>query len=125
MKVSKTDKWSISLDGERFEGVFDTRDDAAASVSAGYVGRICKVEFDGDDFQWDASYELSECLFEVVGDVAELWNFTRMDEFELMQAMRKTMVKFLNENNLQPKVYKVIDIEYIDSEDRHDKRTVK
>ena len=117
MKVTETDKWSISLDGEHFEGIFDTRDDAVATVGAGYVGRICKVEFDGDDFQWDASYELSECLYEVVGDTAELWSFTAKEEAQLLQAMGETMTKFLNENNLQPKVFKVIDIEYIDSEE--------
>lgn len=121
MKITKTNGWSISADGEQFYGTFDSRDAAVATVKndygCGYIGIMCKIEFECCDFQWDASYELSKYLYEEIGDAAEFWDFTATEEFQLVQIMGEAMVKFLNENNLQPKVCKVIDIEYIDDEE--------
>lgn len=79
----------------------------------GYIGESVAVEFTADDFNWDADYALGELLYEEVGDVADSWHLSQEDEAELSRRLGEVMVEFLNERNLQPECFKVINIEQV------------
>ena len=117
MKFTKTGKWCVSTDGERFYDEFNTKEEAIEFVREeyveGYIGESVAIEFTADDFNWDADYELGDLLYEEVGDAADSWHLSQEDEIELMRRMGKVMVEFLNERNLQPECFKVINIEQV------------
>ena len=79
----------------------------------GYIGESVAVEFTVDDFNWDADYALGELLYEEVGDVADSWHLSQEDKAELSRRLGEVMVEFLNERNLQPECFKVINIEQV------------
>ena len=115
MKFINTGEWCTSADGELFYDGFDTKKEAVESVreeyGEGYIGESAAIEFTEDDFDWDVYYALGDLLYEEVGDVADSWHLSQEDEVELNRRLGETMVKFLNERNLQPTCYKVINIE--------------
>lgn len=115
MKFTKMGEWCESADGERFYDGFNTKEKAIEFVQEeygeGYIGESVAIEFTADDFSWDADYALGELLYEEVGDVAESWCLSQEDEVELNRKLGETMVKFLNERNLQPTCFKVINVE--------------
>ena len=69
------------------------------------------VEFTADDFNWDADCTLGKLLYEEVGEVADSWHLSQEDEVDLNRRLGEVMVEFLNERNLQPECFKVINIE--------------
>ena len=120
MKFTKKGTWGVSVDSEIFYDEYDTKKAAIESVleeyGAGYVGEIVKIEFTADDFYCDIEERLSELLFDEIGDASEMWELPIADERELIHRMGETMVKFLNEKNLQPMLYKVINIEKVEED---------
>lgn len=117
MKFTNTEKWCASVDEERFYDEFSTKEEAIDFVreeyGEGYIGESVAVEFTADDFNWDADYALGELLYEEVGDVADSWHLSQEDEAELSRRLGEVMVEFLNERNLQPECFKVINIEQV------------
>lgn len=117
MKFTNTVKWCASVDEERFYDEFSTKEEAIDFVreeyGEGYIGESVAVEFTADDFNWDADYALGELLYEEVGDVADSWHLSQEDEAELSRRLGEVMVEFLNERNLQPECFKVINIEQV------------
>ena len=120
MKTIPTSKWTYSNNNEYFfNEEYDTKEDAIADCLAdygsGYVGEIVKVEFDEKDISYDETgYYLNQVLYEEVGDVADSWEMTDEQEIELSKILAKEVIKYINEHNLQPSCYKVIDIEKVE-----------
>ena len=56
---------------------------------------------------------LGEILFEEIGDISEGWEMTAEQEIELSKILAKEAIKYINENDLQPTCFKVIDIEEV------------
>ena len=120
MKFTKTGKWCVSIDGERFYDEFNTKEEAIEFVREeyveGYVGESADIDFTADDFSWDADYYLGEILYDEVGDVADCWHLSQEDVVELMRRMGEVMANFLTERNLQPTCFKVINAEEVDND---------
>lgn len=120
MKFINTGKWCASADGVHLYDGFDTKKEAVEFVreeyGEGYIGESAAIEFTEDDFDWDVYYALGDLLYEEVGDVADSWHLSQEDEVELSRRLGETMVKFLNERNLQPTCFKVINVETAEEE---------
>ena len=120
MKFTKTGKWCVSTDGERFYDEFNTKEEAIEFVREeyveGYIGESVAIEFTADDFNWDADYELGDLLYEEVGDAADCWRLSQEDVIELMRRMGEVMANFLTERSLQPTCLKVINVEEVDND---------
>lgn len=120
MKFTKTGKWCVSIDGERFYDEFNTKEEAIEFVREeyveGYVGESADIDFTADDFSWDADYYLGEILYDEVGDVADCWHLSQEDVVELMRRMGEVMANFLTERHLQPTCFKVINAEEVDND---------
>lgn len=124
MKFTKTGKWCVSTDGECFYDEFNAKEEAIEFVREeyveGYVGESVAIEFMADDFKWDADCELGELLYDEVGEAADSWHLSDEDEVELSRRLGETMVNFLNERNLQPECFKVINVEPVEPEEGED-----
>lgn len=119
MKYIETDIWCISRNGEDFfDADYADKEEAIATVKEeleeGYVGRCVGLEFDERDVTYDETgYRLGETLFDEIGDAAENWDMTDEQEIELSKILAKEVIKYINENDLQPTCFKVIDIEEV------------
>lgn len=118
MELIKTGKWVYSQYGEWFDSdEFDTEDEAIKACindyGHGFVGEMVTVKFEASDLHLDIEYELLDVLEENVGEAAETWELSGEYEKELSIRMGNAMVDYLNENNLQPKCYKVIRIKEV------------
>lgn len=118
MKRIETGKWCISHDGEIYTADdYETKDEAIQAAneeyqwSVFYVAKVVEVEFDPRDICIsDRVYEqLSEQLFEEVGEVSETWDESVSKEQleELDKMIGKTVIEWINKNNLNPKCYGV------------------
>lgn len=118
MKFTNTGRWCTGLSEEFFDGEdFDTKEEAVEFVREecgwGYVGEMVKVEFTPDDFDYEIGYSLSDILADELGDAAEGWELSEEDEAELLRRLGETMANFLNDRNLQPTCFKVINVEEV------------
>ena len=119
MKYIETDIWCISTNGENFLGDdYSSREEAIEAVKkdygAGYVGRCVRIEFDEMDITYDETgYYLGQTLYDEAGDAANDWEMTYEQEIELSKILAKDVIKYINEHNLQPNCYKVINIEEV------------
>lgn len=124
MKRIETSVWCISNDGETFfDDNYANKEDAIAAVKEeledGYVGRCVRLEFDERDISYDETgYRLGEILFEEIDDVSEGWEMTAEQEIELSKILAKEAIKYINENDLQPTCFKVIDIEEVRADEQ-------
>ena len=123
MKYIESDIWCISTNGEDFfDNDYSSREEAIEAVKedygAGYVGRCVRIKFDERDITYDETgYYLAERLSDEVGESAELWEMPDEDEIELSKILAKTVIKYINEHNLQPNCYKVINIEEVEGKE--------
>lgn len=121
MKYIETDIWCISRNGEEFSdtGYFSKEEAIAAAkenFEDGYVGGYVKVEFEESDLAYyydETERYLSEILSDEIGEASEYWWMTHEQEIELSKILAKEVIKYLNNNNLQPTCFKVIDIEEV------------
>lgn len=121
MKLTKTNEWCISTDGEFFSDIYDSREEAIESLKDdyncddGYIGRCVNVEFAEEDISHiEITDVLKEALFDEVGEVSESWDFTTEQDKEISQIVAKAVIDYINKNNLQPRCFKVIDIEFVE-----------
>ena len=120
MKRIETDIWCISTNGENFfDDDYSSREEAIEAVKEeyeeGYVGRCVRLEFEEIDIDYDETgYYLGENLYDEVGDAAENWEMTYEQEKELSAILAKAVINYINEHNLQPTCYKVVDIEEVE-----------
>lgn len=120
MKRIETDIWCISTNGENFfDDDYSSREEAIEAVKEeyeeGYVGRCVRLEFEEIDIDYDETgYYLGENLYDEVGDAAENWEMTDEQEKELSAILAKAVINYINEHNLQPTCYKVVDIEEVE-----------
>lgn len=120
MKLIETNEWSISADGEFFPYIYESREEAIKnlkdSYDDGYVGRCVKIEFTEEDIQGfvEISYRLGELLYDEIGEASESWELTDEQDKEISQIVAKAVIDYINKNNLQPRCYKVIDIEFVE-----------
>ena len=127
MKYIETDIWCISTNGENFFGNdYSSREEAIEAVKedygAGYVGRCARIKFDELDITYDETgYYLEQRLYDEVGEVDEIWEMPDEDEIELSKILAKDVIKYINEHNLQPNFYKVIDIEEVRAGEQNDR----
>lgn len=130
MKVTKTGKWTISQDEEYWDSYyeFNSKEDAIKFGKTNrlegfphedfYVGQIYSIEFDGKDL-YDPSEriieELSDCLYDEVGDCSENWynSIAREMEEDLNKMINETVLKWIENNKLQPSCFKIDDVELI------------
>ena len=123
MKYIETDIWCISTNGENFFCYdYSSREEAIEAVKedygAGYVGRCARIKFDERDITYDeTSYYLVQTLYDEAGDAADDWEMTYEQEIELSKILAKDVIKYINEHNLQPNCYKVINIEEVEGEE--------
>ena len=120
MKLTKTNEWCISADGEFFSDSYESREEAIEnlkdSYDDGYVGRCVEIEFTEKDVpDFEVSYRLGELLYDEIGEVSESWEFTAEQDIEIPQIVAKAVIDYINKNHLQPRCYKVIDIEFIEA----------
>lgn len=121
MKSIKTNEWAISADGEFFSDRYESREEAIEnlkdSYDDGYVGRVVDIRFTEEDIlpYIEISYRLGELLYDVIGEVSESWELTGEQDKEISQIVAKAVIDYVNNNNLQPRCYKVIDIEFIEA----------
>ena len=119
MEYIETDIWCISTNGEDFfDNDYSSREEAIEAVKedygAGYVGRCVRIKFDERDITYDETgYYLGQTLYDEAGDAADDWEMTYEQEKELSKILAKDVIKYINEHNLQPNFYKVIDIEEV------------
>ena len=119
MKCIETDIWCISTNGENFFGDdYSSREEAIEAVKkdygAGYVGRCARIKFDEMDITYDETgYYLGQTLYDEAGDAADDWEMTYEQEIELSEILAKDVIKYINEHDLQPNCYKVINIEEV------------
>ena len=119
MKYIETDIWCISTNGENFF-IYDysSREEAIEAVKedygAGYVGRCVSIKFDERDITYDETgYYLGQTLYDEAGDAADDWEMTDEQEIELSKILAKDVIKYINEHNLQPNCYTVINVEEV------------
>ena len=123
MKLIQTDRWCYGMTDESFSEDFPTKLDAIEAckedLGGGYIGRIVEVEFEEKDIHYDDSaiYSLQEMLYWEIGDVAENWVLSSEQEIELSKIISKDIIDYINKNDLQPKCYKVVDIEEVFGEE--------
>ena len=123
MKYIETDIWCTSTNGENFFGDdYSSREEAIEAVKedygVGYVGRCVRLKFDESDITYDETgYYLEQTLYDEVGDAAYDWEMTYEQEIELSKILAKDVIKYINEHNLQPNFYKVINIEEVKAGD--------
>lgn len=122
MKLIETNKWCISTDGEFFSDVYDSKEEAIESIKdnykydGGYIGRCVDIRFvEQDILDFEISYMLRDLLYDEIGEPAEDWGFTNEQDKEISQIVAKAVIDYINKNNLQPRCYKVIDIEFIEA----------
>ena len=126
MKYIETDMWCISTNGENFfGGDYSSREEAIEAVKedygAGYVGRCVRLKFDERDITYDETgYYLVQTLYDEAGDAADDWEMTYEQEIELSKILAKDVIKYINEHNLQPNCYKVVDIEEVRAGEQND-----
>lgn len=119
MKYIKTTKWCISDDGEIFTDDYENKKEAIEAVKLDYgvdmyIGCKIKIEFDEQDVLIpDIEYELGEKLHEEVGEVSESWEIPKDIMKKFARKYEKFVIDFINENDLQPTCYKVVDIEEV------------
>ena len=122
MKLIETNKWCISTDGEYFfDGDYNSKEEAIESIKnnyrydGGYIGRCVDIRFvEQDRLDFEISYMLRYLLYDEIGEPAEDWGFTNEQDKEISQIVAKAVIDYINKNNLQPRCYKVIDIEFIE-----------
>lgn len=116
MKRIEIGKWCISSGGELYNADdYDTKEDAILAGkedykwNSFYVAKVVNLEFEASDISLsDEAYEnLSEQLFEEVGEVSETWdNLITNDQLkELDEMIGKTVIEWVNKNNLQPECF--------------------
>lgn len=121
MNLIETNEWAISADGEFFSDSYEGREVAIEnlknSYDDGYIGRCVAIEFTEEDIlpYIEISYRLGELLYDVIGEVSESWELTGEQDKEISQIVAKAVIDYVNNNNLQPRCYKVIDIEFIEA----------
>ena len=120
MKRIPTDKWCFSDNGECFhsEG-YDRKEDAIEdcllNYEHGYIGQITKVEFEENDITYDETENrLVEVLYDEVGSAADGWKMTDEQETELSGILAKEVIRYINEHDLQPKCFSVVNIEEVE-----------
>lgn len=117
MKYIETNRWCISDNGEWFTNGYDSREEAieeAIEYGCGYVGREVHVEFIEQDIEIpDIEYELGEKLHEEVSEASETWEIPKDLMEKFARAYEKFVIDFINENDLQPTCFKVVDIEEV------------
>ena len=125
MKYIETDIWCISTNGEDFfDNDYSSREEAIEAVNygAGYVGRCVRVKFDERDITYDETgYYLEQALYDEIGEAADDWEMTYEQEKELSKILAKDVIKYINEHNLQPNFYKVINIEEVKAGEHNDR----
>lgn len=122
MKLIETNKWCTSTSGELFFDGYDSREEAIESLKDdyncddGYIGRRVNVEFAEEDISnAKITDRLKEALFDEVGEASDSWGFTAEQEKEISQIVAKAVIDYINKYNLQPRCYKVIDIEFVEA----------
>ena len=121
MRLTKTNEWCISTDGEYFfDDGYNSKEEAIESIKdnydGGYIGRLVNIEFVENDMSHiEIADVLNEALFDEVGESSESWEFTAEQDKEFSQIAAKAVIDYINKNNLQPRCYKVIDIEFIEA----------
>lgn len=129
MKSIETNEWCISTDGEYFFDVYDSKEEAIEnlrdSYNDGYIGRCVDIRFAEEDIisHIEIVHILSETLSDEVGEASEDWEFTTEQEEEISQIVAKAIIDYINKNHLQPRCYKVIDIEFIEGEVEYDTKS--
>lgn len=118
MKHINTSRWCISDNGEWFTSGYDSREEAIEEVrkeyECGYVGREVHIEFvEQDIIIPDIEGELSETLFDTVGEASETWEIPRDLQKKFAELYEKFVIDFINENDLQPTCFKVVGIEEV------------
>ena len=118
MKYIETNEWSISDNGELFTDGYYSREEAIEVVrkeyGRGYIGKEVHVEFEEQDILIpDIEYELGEKLYEEVGEVSESWEIPKDLMKKFARKYEKLVIDFINENDLQPTCFKVVDIEEV------------
>lgn len=122
MKYIETNRWCISDNGEWFTNGYDSREEAieeAIEYGWGYVGREVHVEFIEQDIEIpDIEYELGEKLYEEVGEASENWKIPKDLMEKFARVYEKFVIDFINENDLQPTCFKVVDIEKVEESEQ-------
>lgn len=121
MKLIETNEWAISADGEFFYNGCESREVAIEnlkdSYDDGYVGRCAGVEFTEEDII--PYIEIADVLYQIlcdeVGEASECWEVTGEQDKEISQIVAKAVIDYINKNHLQPRCYKVVDIEFIEA----------
>lgn len=118
MKYIETSGWCISDNGELFTGGYYSGEEVIEEVreeyGCGYIGRNVHIEFDKQDILIpDIEYELGEKLHEEVGEVSESWEIPKDLMKKFARKYEKLVIDFINENDLQPTCFKVVDIEEV------------
>ncbi len=123
MKLTKTNEWAISADGEFFSDSYESREVAIENLKDsyydGYIGRCVDIKFDEEDISHiEITDVLYQVLYDEIGEVSESWELTDEQDKEISQIVAKAVIDYINKNNLQPRCYKVIDIEFVEGGER-------
>lgn len=116
-----------------FSDIYDSKEEAIKSIKdnykygGGYIGRCVDIRFVEQDIlnfeisyklkdvlDFEISYRLRDSLYDEIGEISEDWGFTDEQDKEISQIVSKAVIDYINKNNLQPRCYKVIDIEFIE-----------
>jgi len=118
MKRIETGKWCTSRDGELYNpDDYNTKEEAIEGgkldyeYTTFYVGKVVALEFEESDIyiSEDAFESLANTLSEDCGEVAEEWDATNEELEELDEMLSKTVIEWVNKNNLHPKCFGIND----------------
>jgi len=119
---TETGKWCISNDGEMYDSSdFETKEQAIESARRDYeysnfhVAKVVNLEFEENDINLsDEVYEhLAEQLCEECGEASEGGEATKEQLDELDKIIAKTVMEWIEKNDLQPNCFGVADEEEV------------
>lgn len=119
--------WCYSLDGERFDGTFETKEEAIEEAKRErenyckmrveetiviYVGQpvVPSVSMDAE---WNIE-RLSEQLYDQCGEYADTWEPSKEDVVLLQSKLDDVLKKWMEETRNEPGCYTVEDIEKVE-----------
>lgn len=133
MKITKTNKWMYNDADYEIWDISDEFDSKQEAIEAGkqeycgeefYVGRLYSVKFEKSDIEFmDMATQiienLSEGLYDVVGEVSDSWSSSVTNDMQkdLNARLAKTIMNWIESVGCQPEQYQINDIELIEGKE--------
>ena len=109
-------KYCHSMDGEFYNGPFDTEQEAIEDAkesypgeSEFYIGTCTKPTLRWNSNEEEIIYSIKENLFEDVGEVAENFGVSEEQELAPARMIDETVKTWIEKEKIEPSCYQVLD----------------